>query len=79
MNPQQQQIQELQRQVKILTDFMMSFQSVPTVAPQVAETIRLIAGTATLAGLSDVILTAPSNGQVLEYLNGDWVNATDNT
>lgn len=32
-------------------------------------------GSSTLAGLSDVTLTSPSDGQVLTYDNGDWVNA----
>lgn len=80
MNPQQLQIQELQRQVKILTDFMLSLKSVPTVDPQVAETIRLLAGTATLAGLSDVAFSSLSNGQVVKYNSGTqkWFNGTDN-
>lgn len=32
-------------------------------------------GSGTLAGLSDVTLTTPIDGQVLTYDNGDWVNA----
>ena len=32
-------------------------------------------GSSTLAGLSDVTLTSPTDGQVLTYDNGDWVNA----
>lgn len=79
MTPEQRQIKELQEQVKRLTNFMLSFDSVPTVSPQVAATIKIIAGNATLGGLTDVSLTSPSNGQVLEYLNGVWINATDNT
>ncbi len=33
----------------------------------------------TLNSLSDVTITSPTNGQVLEYSTGVWVNATDNT
>lgn len=33
----------------------------------------------TLNSLSDVTITTPTNGQVLEYSSGTWINATDNT
>lgn len=43
------------------------------------DTIALDAGggggSSTLAALSDVTITSPSDGQVLTYDNGDWVNA----
>lgn len=39
MSPEQQQIQELQRQVKQLTDFMMAFENSQSVAPNHALTI----------------------------------------
>ena len=46
---------------------------------QVGETIYDIptggGGSSTLAGLTDVELTSPTDGQVLTYNNGDWVNA----
>lgn len=32
-------------------------------------------GSSTLAGLSDVTLTSPTDGQVLTYDNGTWINA----
>jgi hypothetical protein len=79
MSPQDIKIQELERQVKLLTDFMMSFDSVPTVAPQHALTIQRVAGNVSLAGLTDVSLSSPSNGQVLKYNGTVWVNGTDNT
>jgi hypothetical protein len=80
MSPEQIKIQELEQKVKLLTDFMMSFDSVPTVAPQHALTIRRITGLATLAGLSDVSLSSPTNGQVLKYNSSTekWFNGTDN-
>lgn len=34
-----------------------------------------VAGSSTLAGLADVALANPANGQVLTYQNGKWVNA----
>lgn len=79
MSPEQRQIRELQKQVTLLTNFMLSFNNVGQLAPEVQRTIQIVAGNATLAGLSDVTITTPSNGQVLEYLNGIWINATDNT
>lgn len=46
---------------------------------QVGETIYDIptggGGSSTLAGLSDVNLSSPTDGQVLTYDNGEWVNA----
>ena len=78
MSPEQKQINELKQQVKRLTDFMLSFDSVPTVSPQITKTIQVIAGNATLAGLTDVVLTSPSNGQVLKYNGTVWINGTDN-
>ncbi len=38
-----------------------------------------IALNATLDNLSDVIITSPSNGQVVKYNGTNWVNATDTT
>ena len=77
MSPEQKQINELKRQVKKLTDFMLSFDSVPTVSPQITKTIQVIAGNATLAGLTDVVLSSPSNGQVLKYNGTNWYNGVD--
>ena len=37
------------------------------------------ASNTTLAGLTDVALGSPSNGQVLKYNGTNWVNGTDNT
>ena len=37
------------------------------------------AGASNLDGLTDVVLTAPSNGQVLKYNGTIWVNAPDST
>jgi len=82
MSPEQQQIQELKQQVQTLTDFMMSFESAATVPPTTQETIKRIAGPATLAGLTDVDIPSPSNGQVLKYTTTGvdrWIAATDNT
>jgi hypothetical protein len=79
MSPDKLRIAELERQVKLLTDFMLSFNSVAQLSPQVQTTIRRVAGATTLENLSNVVITAPSNGQVLEYLGGNWINATDNT
>ena len=79
MTPQEQQIQELKQQVQTLTDFMMSFESAATVPPTTQETIKRVAGLTTLAGLSDVSIPSPSNGQVLKYNGTKWVAATDNT
>ena len=79
MSPEQQQIQELKQQVQTLTDFMMSFESAATVPPTTQDTIKRVAGLTTLAGLSDVSIPSPSNGQVLKYNGTKWVAATDNT
>lgn len=79
MSPEQRQIKELQEQVKKLTTFMLAFEAAPTVSPQVAQTIKTIAGLATLAGLTDVSIPSPSNGQVLKYNGTRWVAGTDNT
>jgi len=79
MSPEQQQIQELKQQVQTLTDFMMSFESAATVPPITQETIKRIAGLATLAGLTDVSIPSPSSGQVLKYNGTQWTAQTDNT
>ena len=79
MTPQERQIQELKQQVQTLTDFMMSFESAATVPPITQETIKRIAGRATLAGLTDVSIPSPSNGQVLKYNGTQWTAQTDNT
>ena len=79
MTPQERQIQELKQQVQTLTDFMMSFESAATVPPITQETIKRIAGLATLAGLTDVDIPSPSNGQVLKYNGTQWTAQTDNT
>ena len=79
MSPEQQQIQELKQQVQTLTDFMMSFESAATVPPTTQDTIKRVAGLATLAGLSDVSIPSPSNGQVLKYNGTQWTAQTDNT
>jgi len=78
MSPNKQRITELERQVKLLTDFMLSFNSVAQLSPQIQTTIQRVAGNSTLAGLSDVALSSPSNGQVLKYNGTNWVNGTDN-
>ena len=77
MSPEQLRIQELERQVKILTDFMMSFESSAQLDPNIQLTIRRVAGNVTLAGLSDVVLSSPTNGQVLKYNGTNWYNGTD--
>lgn len=79
MTPDQRRIEELERRVGLLTNFMLSFDSAATVAPQHALTIQRVAGNVSLAGLTDVSLSAPSNGQVLKYNGTVWVNGTDNT
>lgn len=78
MSPDQQRIKELERQVKQLTEFMLSFDNPAMVSPLVKNTIVTLVGAVTLDSISDVSLSSPTNGQVLEYLNGLWVNATDN-
>lgn len=80
MTPEQRQIKELEEKVARLLNFMQSFESAATVAPNVAATIKVVAGNATLAGLADVSITSPSNGQNLEYesASGLWKNSTDN-
>lgn len=77
MTPDQRRIQELERQVKLLTDFMLSFQSVPTVDPLVADTIKKLSVSISLSSLTDVTLSSPSNGQVLKYNGTNWYNGTD--
>ncbi len=79
MSPEQAQIKELQQQVKLLTDFMFSFNSAAQMSPQVQDTIQRVANNISLASLSDVSISAPSNGQVLKYNGTVWVNGTDNT
>lgn len=42
-------------------------------------TLSASGGGGNLDGLSDVVLTSPSNGQVLKYNGTNWVNDTDST
>lgn len=78
MSPQERRIQELEKQVKQLTDFMKSFENVGQVPPLVAATIKKLSVTLNLADLQDVSSTAPSSGQVLKYNGTVWAPGTDN-
>lgn len=42
-------------------------------------TINVSSGSSTLDGLTDVVITSPSNGQVLKYDGSNWVNNVDAT
>lgn len=80
MSPEQLRIQELERQVKQLTDFMLSFENKGQLAPNVINTIRQIVGAVRLSSLQDVTGTdSASNGQVLKYNGINWAPGTDNT
>lgn len=79
MSPEQRKIQELERQVKQLNNFMRSFENSSQLAPNIQETIKLVVGNTLLNNLSDVIITSPSNGEVLKYNGTNWVNDTDAT
>lgn len=78
MQSDKERIAELERKLARLEQWAGQFQSAAQVDSQIVRTIRTIATGATLTGLSDVSISSPSNGQVLEYLDGVWVNATDN-
>lgn len=78
MSPDKLRIQELEKKVDTLTNFMMSFENNQSVAPNHALTIRRIVGATRLADLEDVSIPSPSSGQVLEYNGSVWVAATDN-
>lgn len=79
MSPEQLKIQELERKVEKLMNFMLSFDNASQITPQHSDTIRTIVGATTIGGLSDVVIGSPSNGQVLKYDGVNWVNDTDAT
>lgn len=79
MSPQDRKIQELERQVKELKDFMLSFDSPGTVKPSVKKTIQILIGALTLDDLSNVEGTlGASTGQVLKKTATTWQPGTDN-
>lgn len=79
MSPQERKIQELEKEIKLLKDFMMSFDNASQISPLHAKTIQTLAGAASLNSLSDVTLSSPTNGQVLKYNGTNWANAADAT
>lgn len=64
---------------------LTSSDSSVTISNDGVDTIDLIStgggggGATSLATLSDVNLSSPTNGQVLKYNGTDWINGTDNT
>ena len=79
MSPQQQQINELQKRVKQLEDFMLSFNSPGTVRPNVKKSLQALIGALKLSDLSDVEGTdGASTGQVLKKTATTWQPGTDN-
>lgn len=79
MSPQQQQINELQKKVKALENFMLSFDNPATVAPAVKKTLQALIGALKLSDLSDVEGTdGASTGQVLKKTSTTWQPGTDN-
>lgn len=80
MSSDQLKIQQLEQQVKTLTDFMNSFNNPAQIQPQHARTIQDIVGALRLVDLQDVTGTdAATNGQVLKYNGTTWAPGTDNT
>jgi len=78
MSPEQRQIQELERKVQTLTDFMMSFDSVATLAPNVQATIKRLAVAQKLSDLTDVEnTTGATTGYVLKKTSTTWQPAPD--
>lgn len=79
MSPQQQQINELQKRVKALEDFMLSFDNPATVKPSVKKALQGLIGALKLSDLSDVEGTdGASTGQVLKKTATTWQPGTDN-
>ena len=48
-------------------------------ATNVQDAVDEISGSRDLDDLADVTITTPTDGQVLKYDNGTWVNANDDT
>lgn len=76
MNPLELKVKELERKILILESAMRSLTNPAQIDPLIP---KAIASAIKLGDLSDITFTSPSNGQVVEYLNGTWINATDNT
>ncbi len=73
------QLENLEKQIKVLTDFMMSFDNPGTVKPSVKKTIQALVGALKLSDLSDVEGTdSASTGQVLKKTSTTWQPGTDN-
>jgi hypothetical protein len=80
MNPNENKMQELERQVKELTDFMRSWENPALITPSTKLTIQTIVGALKLSDLSDVSDTdGASTGQVLKKTATTWQPGTDNT
>ena len=79
MSPSDRKFQELEKQVKVLKDFMLSFDSPGTVKPSVKKTLQALIGALKLSDLSDVENTdGASTGQVLKKTSTTWQPGTDN-
>lgn len=67
----QAQIESLQRQIN-------NMQNDNLMTPSFIRSIQRVASPS-LSSLADVLLTSPSNGQVLKYNGTKWINDTDLT
>lgn len=79
MSPEQQKIQELEKQVQTLISFMNSFNNPAQIAPQHLRTLRTLIGATRLSDLEDVSGTdSATTGQVLKKTATTWQPGTDN-
>jgi hypothetical protein len=74
-------IDEMQIEINQLKAQLAQFQNVAELDPQIQRTIIAVVGALNISldSLNDVVITTPSNGQVLKYNGTNWVNGTDNT
>ncbi len=79
MQPDKQRISELEKRVKALEDFVLSFDNPGAIKPSVRKTIQALIGALKLSDLSDVEGTdGASTGQVLKKTSTTWQPGTDN-
>jgi hypothetical protein len=69
-------MKKLQTAVRFPADSALLIRKLTDLFREHAERINSLTFLTELDALSDVVITAPTDGQVLKYVGGEWINDT---